>query len=265
MPKVRSVVALVVALLFAALVTAGMAAIGLYRAAQVWKALVTEPSCPPPPPAVEAVPAPTPVIIPEPKNDIRISVLSVRDDAVEIEAGGTRHQLPGYPPARSKDHQPGRLTTAVVAPDGQLVAVAGDCDGQSGMGDDNRIPSCVPTFVRLYRAADGAHVRDLKTPWEIETEDARRALTMAFDQRAERLAVLVRTSWSDCSWNGVAVQMLVYRLADGAQIADRVLAFEDDGGTRSLTFHEDEVHVLTAQPHGRPKVRVVRLRKPAAR
>ena len=259
MPKIRIVV-----LTMAALVTVGMEVVGLHRATALRNELVTEPSCPAPAPVPETPPVPE---LREPlKADLQISVLSVRDDAVEIEAGGRRHELPGYPPPRSEDHRPARLTTAVVAPDGGLVAIAGECNGQSGVADA-RAPSCVPLFVRLYRVADGTHVRDLKMTWSPGDNDQRRPLAMAFDERAERLAVLVHTLWSDCSYDGAYLELFVYRLADGARIARRDLtdltAQYPDGPSR-LTFHKDQVRVFTTHL-GAPKVRVVRLQEPADR
>ena len=256
MPKVRSVVVWTVA----ALVTAGMEIVGLQRAVALRNDLAAEPSCPVPAAMLEAPVAP---VIHEPSRpDVQIRGLSVRDDAVEIEAGGEHHELPGYPPPNSKDHRKGHLTTAVVSPNGKLVAVAGECPGASGVVTP-RAPSCVPVFVRLYGVADGAPAGDLKMDWEGDN-DWRRARAMAFDRRGERLAVLVHTLWSDCMWDGDRIELFVYRLADGARIARRLLATTDTGGTHSVRFHDDQVHVLTTHAHGRPKTRVVRLRKPGA-
>jgi hypothetical protein len=258
MPRIRSVVVWTVA----ALVTAGMEIVGLHRAIALRSQLDTESGAPAP----VAVPETSAVLetgeVPTPAPLIRL--LSVRDDAVEIEVNGRHHELPGYPPPRSTDHRPARLTTAVVAPDGGLVAIAGECSGASGVSEP-RAPSCVPVFVRLYRVADGSHVRDLKMRWRHADNDERRPLAMAFDERAERLAVLVLASWSDCSWSGHFLDLVVYRLADGARIARRVLTTEyPDGTSSSLRFHDDEVHVLTTRAHARPKTRVVQLRKPGA-
>ena len=253
MPKIRSVVVWTVA----ALVTAGMEVVGLQRAVALRSEVIPGPSQPAPVPAGEAKPAPE--VVPPPAVQIRL--LSVRDDAVAIEVGGARHELPGYPRSRS-DHLPGRLTTAVISPDGELVAVTGECHGESGVVKP-RTPSCVPVFVRLYWVEDGTLAGDLRTGWDADN-DRRLALALAFDDRAERLAVLVRTTWSDCMWDGDNIELFVYRVADGARIAHRVLATSDTGGTRSLSFHDDQVHVLTTRAHGRPKTRVVRLRKPGA-
>ena len=173
-------------------------------------------------------------------------------------SGGQRHELPGYPPPRSKDHRQGVLTTAVVSPDGKLVAVAGECPGEEG----DAKPSCVPVFVRLYRVGDGTPAGDLKMLWASDNHQ-RRALAMAFDHRTERLAVLVRTTWSDCMWDGDNVELFIYRLDDGARIARRLIA-RDAADTHSLFFDEDEVHVLTTSAHAYPKTRVVRLRQPGA-
>ena len=248
MPKVRSVVVWTVA----ALVTVGMEIVGLHRAIALRNDLATEPQCALPAAMLEAPMAPA--IHEPPKPDLPIRVLSVRDDAVEIEAGGKRHELPGYPPPRAEDHEKGRLTTAVVSPDGKLVAVAGECPGTSSQVR----PSCLPVFVRLYTVGDGAPAGDLKMPWASDDDD-RRALAMAFDQRAERLAVLVRTSWFDCMWEGDNVELFVYRLADGTRIARRLLATRDRGDTHSLSFDDNEVRVFTTRPNAYPKTRVVRL------
>ena len=255
MPKIRSLVVWTVA----ALVTAGMEIVGLHRAIALRSQLDTEPSCPVPAAILEAPVAP-PIHEP-PRADVQIRVLSVRDDAVEIEAGGKRHELPGYPAPSSKDHGQGVLTTAVVSPDGSLVAVAGECPGTSGVTKP-RTPSCAPVFVRLYKVGDGAPAGDLKMLWDGDN-DRRRALAMVFDHRAERLAVLVRTLWSDCMWDGDNVELFVYRLTDGARIARRLIA-RDTADTHSVRFHDDEVHVLTTRAHARPKIRVVRLRTPGA-
>jgi hypothetical protein len=123
-------------------------------------------------------------------------------------------------------------------------------------------PSCLAVFVRLYTVADGAPSGDLKMPWASDDYD-RRALAMAFDHRAERLAVLVRTTWFDCMWEGDYVELFVYRLADGARIARRLIA-RDTAETHSLSFDDDEVRVLSARAHAYPKTRVVRLRTPGA-
>jgi hypothetical protein len=74
----------------------------------------------------------------------------------------------------------------------------------------------------------------------------------------------VRTSWSDCMWEGDNVELFVYRLADGARMARRLMATRDRGDTHRLDFHDDEVRVLTTRAHAYPKSRVVRLRKPDA-
>jgi hypothetical protein len=255
MPKIRSVVVWTVA----ALVTAGMEIVGLQRAIAIRKQNDAEASCPVPAAVVETPVAPA--ICEPPRPDVQIRVLSVRDDAVEIEAGGKRHELPGYPPPISKNHGQGVLTTAVVSLDGALVAVAGECSGP----EDGPKPSCVPVFVRLYRVGDGAPAGDLKMRWDSDNYK-RRALAMAFDHRAERLAVLVRTSWSDCMWDGDNVELFVYRLADGARVARRLIARDtaDLHDVHSLRFHDDQVHVLTTRAHARPKTRVVRLRTPGA-
>jgi hypothetical protein len=257
MPNVRTAAVLI----FAALVTAGTAAAGLIRANRLWTERIARPACPVPEPRVESTPGPAPTTGEAPKRDLRIGVLSVREDAIEIEAGGERHVLPGYPPPRSADHKWARLTTAVVAPDGRRVAIAGVCYGQSGMGGQDGTPSCAPTFVRVYQVADGSHLRDLNVRWV--DDDVIETLALTFDQRAERLAVVVRRTWSDCMSEDQAIELYVYRLADGARLAHSVLA-DDPAATRSLTFHEGEVHVLTGHAHARPKVRVVRLRKPPA-
>ena len=257
MPKIRTIVVWTIA----ALVTAGMEIVGLHRAIALRNDLATEPSCPVPA-ALLAAPV-APAIHEPPGPDVQIRVLSVRDDAVEMEVNGRRHDLPGYPPPRSRNHRPARLTTAVVAPEGGLIAIAGECSGSSGASEP-RTPSCVPVFVRLYRVADGSHVRDLKMRWRQADNDERRPLAMAFDERAERLAVLVRTSWEDCMWAGDNVELFVYRLSDGARIAQRLMATGDAGDTHSLSFEDDEVRVVTTRAHAYPKTRVVRLRKPDA-
>ena len=65
-------------------------------------------------------------------------------------------------------------------------------------------------------------------------------------------------------WAGDSVELFVYRLADGARIARRLIATRDTADTHSLFFDEDEVHLLTTSAHAYPKTRVVRLRKPGA-
>ena len=89
--------------------------------------------------------------------------------------------------------------------------------------------------MRLYRTDDGAHVRDLRVPWRA-VDDVRRVAAMAFDARAERLAVLLLSAWSDCSWEGDAMELVVYRLADGARLAHRDLAARETGGRNEVRF-----------------------------
>jgi hypothetical protein len=255
MPKIRTVVVWTIA----ALVTVAMEVVGLHRAIALRNERAAEST--PPAPAPVAVPeTPAMPATPEaPKPDTRIRVLSVQADAVEIEAGGRWHRLPGYPPRRSKNHEPARLTTAVIAPTGDLVAIAGDCYGSSGT--DASTPSCVPVFVRLYRAADGSHVRDIRMIWRHGDNDRRRPLAIAFDARAERLAVLVQTSWTDCSYAGEYLEVFAYRVADGARLAHRFLEAEDTGGAHTLSFHDDKVQVVTTRDDRRPRTESVRLRK----
>src|SRR5262245_16785216 len=152
MPKISNVVVWTVA----ALVTLAIEAVGLRRAIALKNELTREASCPVP--SVEALPETPPMPMPpyySPPPFQSIGVVSVRDDAVEIAVGESHHELPGYPPPISSQHSQGRLTTAVVAPDGQQVAIAGVCYGNSG--SDPRVPSCGPVFVRLYHVADGRH------------------------------------------------------------------------------------------------------------
>ena len=261
--KLRSVVPLMIA----ALVTGVVEVVGLHRAAQLWNARAAEAPCPNPPaaevPDVSAADAEPPS--PEPRDWAhRIGWLSVRADAVELDVDGRRMELPGYPAPRSEHHARPRLTTVAFTPDGKQIAIAGDCYGESGTVDQ-KVPSCVPKFVRLYRVEDGAHVRDLRMPWRLETEMERRVLAMVFDEHAERLAVLVTTFWEDCSWAGDVVQLVVYRIADGARLMHRDLGTPDSAdGVRDFRFDDDEVRLLLPRPNARPKLHVVRLRKPNA-
>lgn len=258
MPKIRSVVVWTVA----ALVTAGMEVVGLHRAIELRNELDTAPRRPAPVVVPEASPAPETRELPKPA--VQIGLLSVTDDAVEIEVDGRHHELPGYPQMSWKSPWQSRLTSAVIAPDGEQVAIAGLCHSRgSSDNDDDPPPACSRVFVRVYRTADGAHLRDLESPWG-PADIEQRPLAIAFDAQGERLAVLVRAVWADCSWDGVTVALAVYRLTDGARIAHRALARTDKGGTRSLSFHENEVHVVTTHAHGRAKLRVVRLRTPGA-
>jgi hypothetical protein len=259
MPKIRTVVIWTVA----ALVTLAMEVVGLDRAIQLRDQLASAPSCavpvvpaaPPPAPAAAAREIPSP-----PSAAPPVRLLTVRDDAVVIEAAGRRHELPGYPSPR-KDHRQGYMTAAVIAPDDDLVAIAGECPGESGVTTPVT-PSCARVFVRVYRVGDGAHIRDLQTRWQSDN-DRRRPLAMAFDASADRLAVLVRESWSDCMWAGDRLDLSVYRLSDGRRVAHRSLEEEDDtSDIHSLTFRDDEVQVRTAGGQTRMTVRVVQRRRP---
>ena len=251
MPKIRSVVVWTAA----AAVTLAMEVVGLDRAIGLRDQLTNAPGGPPPVPVAASSAAESP---PLPAPPLPIRLLTVRDDAVVIEAGGQRRELAGYPPPRLPNHRHSRLTTALVAPDGDLVAIAGECFNEYGAADPHP-PSCAPVFVRLYRVADGGHVRDLRMRWRHADNDLRRPLAMAFDARAERLAVLVQTSWSDCMWAGDDFELLVYRLADGARVAHRIIRTALTESARDVTFHEDELHVVTARGNSRPRIRVVRL------
>ncbi len=253
MPKIRSVVVWTVA----AAVTVAIEVVGLGRAIDLRDELTEAPACPAPV-AVAVPPTPPTEISALPLSPPPVRLLTVRDDAVVIEAGGQRHELPGYPPPASPDLRPGRLTTALVAPGADLIAVAGECPGESGISEP-RPPSCAPVFVRLYRVADGSHVRDLKLRWRDTDIDRRHSVALAFDERAERLAVLMQTSWSDCMWDGDYAELLVYRLADGARVARRVFGSEESEEARDVHFQGDEVHVLTTGQRGRPKHHVIPL------
>jgi hypothetical protein len=182
-----------------------------------------------------------------------IASLSVRPDAVEIDVDGRRLALPGYPAPRS-EHHGARLTTVVFSPDREELAIAGDCRGAAG----EDAPTCARAFVRVYRVADGSRVRDLKTPWPIGDEYERRVRAMAFDERGERLAVLLTASWADCMWEGERINLIVYRLADGKRLASRQLAADDTVDADALSFQGDEVHAAW-RAGGQTKRQVVRL------
>jgi hypothetical protein len=249
-------------LMIAALVTGVVQCVGLHRAAQLWNARAAEMPCPAPPAAVATSepgpPEPEPASAPTTWAN-RIGWLSVGPAAVEIDFDGRRMELAGYPPPRSKDHAQPRLTTVVFAPDGGQIAVAGECFGQSGVTTP-QVPSCARAFVRLYRAADGAHVRDLRMPWN-SVDMERRVLAMAFDEDAERLAVLVTSTWADCSWGGSESELLVYRVADGARLLRRDLSTPEITEVRELRFDADGVRMRLAEPHKPLELHVVRLRK----
>jgi hypothetical protein len=255
--------------MIAALITGLVEVVGLHRAALLWNARPPEAPCPAPPAA--EVP-PEPVDVPaeaeaEPPEAAqwarRLGWLSVRADALEIMVDGRRMDLAGYPAPRSEDHAPARLTTVVFTPDGKQIAIAGECFGQSGTADP-AVPSCVPVFVRLYRVEDGAHVRDLRTTWHVGTEDSRQVLAMRFDARGERLAVLMVSAWSDCSWSGQAVELVVYRLTDGARLLRRDLGTPEADDVREMRFDDDQVRLRLGAPHGRSRLHVVKLRRPKA-
>jgi len=230
---------------------------GLWLALQVWGGHEEPRSCPAPQAAV--APPPAQLFDEPPKMDVRIGMLSIRDDAVAIDVRGERFDLAGYPAPRSPHHLPGTLTTAVVSPDGEQIAIAGICRGDSG--SEFLLPICARKFVRIYQVIDGTHVRDLRLPWGT-TDDERRLLAMAFDDSGERLAVLVRAAWSDCSWNGAGVELIVYWVGDGTRLFRRVLENDDLGGARRLTIAGDEVRMVTTRPHRKDTVRVVRLPTP---
>lgn len=237
------------------LLTVAAADAGIQLAVQLWNDYVEEEVCRCAPPAAVA-PPPAPVFDELVNKDVRVRFLSIRDDAVEMNVRGERYELPGYPPPNSGHHGPSALTTAVVSADGEQIAIAGSCRGDSG--SEFRLPSCAPKFVRIYQVIDGMHIRDLKVPWGI-TDDERRVLAMAFDGTGTRLAVLVRAAWSDCSWGGAGVELIVYGVGDGTRLLRRVLENNDTGGARRMTFDGDEVRVVTTRPHRKDAVRVVQL------
>ena len=237
------------------LLTVAAAGFGLWIAWRLWIDYAAKEDCPAPaapPTAVAPPPAPPPPYC-QPARAIPIKLVSVREDAVEINANGDRFDLPGYPPPSAPGHEPATLTTAVVSPDGEQVAIAGICHG----GSDR--PSCARKFVRIYQALDGAHLRDLKTPWVKDTDDERRVLAMAYNEASDRLAVLVRIVTSDCMWIHASVELTVYWVADGTPLMRRVLEKDDKGGKRQLTVVGDEIRVFTTRPQGKQKVRVVPL------
>jgi hypothetical protein len=255
----------VVILLVAPFLFAAHAAVGLLSLSRLTDRLRAETPAPPPAPVSCDSAAPAPAIAAPPTPPATpVRVLAVREDAVEIDAGGVRHQLRGYPPMREpSSRDPDRLTAAVIAATGELAAIGGDCHH----GPGTAAPACTRVFVRVYRVADGAHVRDLAVPWAEDTA-RRRLLALAFDERAERVAALVTTWWTDCDWEGDVVELFVFRVSDGARITRRTLATKDTGGTRTLTFLEHEVHVQTTRPRGLSTLRIVQLgraARPAAR
>jgi hypothetical protein len=234
--------------------TVAAADIGLQLAVQLWNDYADHVVCPSPP---KAVATPPPPVYPDPpSNDVRVRFLAVRDDAVEMDVRGERFQLAGYPPPRSPHHGPSALTTAVVSADGEQIAIAGSCRGDSG--SEFLLPSCARKFVRIYQVIDGTHIRDLRVPWAV-VDDERRVLAMAFDESGARLAVLVRAAWSDCSWEGAGVELVVYWVGDGTRLVREVLENNDEGGARRLTFERDEVRVVTTRPHRKDTVHVVQL------
>ena len=241
----------VVLVILSWLLTVAAAGVGLRIAWRLWTDFVKAKDCPE---VVVAPPPAPPSPFCQPAKAIPIKLVSVREEAVEINANGNRFDLPGYPPP-STDHEPATLTTAVLSPDGEQVAIAGICHGNPGSGR----PSCARTFVRIYQALDGAHVRDLKVPWVKDTDYERRVLAMAYDESSERLAVLVRATWADCDWEGARIELNVYWVPNGTQLLRRVLQNEDKGGKRQLTIVGDEIRVFTTRPHGKQKVRVVPL------
>jgi hypothetical protein len=259
----------VVLLMIAALITGVVEVVGLHRAALLWNARAAEAPCPASPAAeaADALERPVAKAEPEPSQPEerahQIGWLAMTGSALEIDLDGRRMHLPGYPAPRSNDHEWPRLTTVVFTPDGEQVAIAGSCFGLSGAADPV-VPSCVPRFVRLYRIEDGAHVRDLRTPWHVGTEDARQVLAMRFDRRGERLAVLMESAWSDCSWSGLDVELIVYRLADGARLLRRELGTPGADEVREMRFEDDQVRLRLAAPHGRSKLHIVKLRKQKA-
>src|SRR5262245_51855066 len=112
MPKIRTVVFWTVA----GLITFALEVVGLDRAMRLRDQLTSVPSCPAPAVVVEAPPAPTvPAPAPPPPAAASVRLLVIKDDAVVIEAGGRRHELPGYPPPR-EGHDKGFLTSATIAP-----------------------------------------------------------------------------------------------------------------------------------------------------
>jgi hypothetical protein len=256
--KVRSVLFLMIA----ALVTGVLQCVGLHRAAQLWNARAVETPCPAPPAAeLPPEPAPEPEAPPPPETKKRhqIGWLSVRRHSVEIDVDGRRLELEGYPDPRSADHSVARLTKVALTPDREQIAIAGECPGSSGVAEP-RVPSCVPVFVRLYRLTDGAHLRDLKTPWHVGTEDERRVLAMAFDSLGERLAVLMMSSWSDCSWGGDDIELVVYRVADGKRLTRRDLETPHRGEMHSIDFFGNGLHIVSVDANGRTKRRVLHVR-----
>lgn len=240
--------------------TVAAADVGVQLALHLWDDYLEEEVCPSPAPQAAVAPPPAPVCDPPPpQNGIRVNVMAVRDDAVEIDVEGQRYELPGYPPPSSPQHGPSTLTTALVEPLRDEIAIAGICRGDSG--SEFRLPSCARKFVRIYQVVDGTHAMDLKMPWGI-TDDERRVLAMQFDDSGGRLAVLVRAAWSDCMWEGATVELVVYSVLDGTRILRRVLEKNDKGGVRHLTFEGDEVHVVTTRPHHKDQIRVVQLPAP---
>jgi len=243
--------------LLGTLLTATAACIGLQLALLLWNDYVEGEICAPPQNAVAC--PPQLVHADPPGRDTIVTLLAVRDDAVEMDVPGGRFRLAGYPPPSTPHHEPGVLTTAMVSPDGEQIAIAGICPGDSG--SEFRLPSCARKFVRIYQVIDGTHIRDIRIPWAV-VDDERRVLAMAFDESGTRLAVLVRAAYSDCSWSGAGVELVVYWVGDGTRLFRDVLEINDEGGVRRITISGGEVQVVTTRPNKKDTVRVVKIPAP---
>ena len=168
--------------------------------------------------------------------------------------GGQRHKLAGYPNPMVGGFPEVRVTTMVASPDGRYLALTGICEEA-----EPRVPTCARTFVRLYRAADGAHVRDLPVPWDRDSQDGAEAKAIVFDERGARLAVVVRAPWGACPDTGTNVELVVYDVADGARLERRLIANDEVGEVQRLALSGDRVELRMTDGDGRPSSRVIRL------
>src|SRR5688572_22954044 len=143
-----------------------------------------------------------------PSPDGRASVILSPDGEATLSAGGALHDLGPMPegpavPLNPDIHIGGRYERAVWSPDSRRVALAGRCNGYSGVTSPPT-PKCSRDFVRIVDVAHPETAFSLSVRWTL-TADEIRVESLAFDDTGDRLAIITVEEWSDCSYEGYGI------------------------------------------------------------
>lgn len=146
----------------------------------------------------------------------------------------------------------GRFERAEWSADGELVAVFGRCRGYSGVTEPPT-PRCAGDFVRVLSPHSPGHALALAIRWSLIADEAS-VQTLSFDATGTRLAAIVLVDWSDCSWEGQQIFLVVWDLTDGSILRQRQIADGHPWMRREVAFDGAGVRVsvgLGARRHSR--------------